>query len=294
MEAVIAEATHHIKIDHVFYRFQWEGRVLSEVFRADEATFFGAEEKDDVVVIGVLTLAVVADRFEQKRGARTVVVGTVVDGWSALVQAVFAAHADVVVVGTKDDCARLVIVNESGEVVSRAVALFHTYGEAHFLGFLSQFFSGCLIAHKEYWNVDGVDGLEKFRNIRGRFFRVDQEHCSCTFGFSKFKSLIHAMVSCISAVRVNAVWRTNVKYGYFPFKILALVVVVGAVFFDDTVTNAQRFSGDFTIAAVGHGVEIHMRNEDFFAQFEARLIVIYSSIFRYWKGLAVAVFTVGL
>ena len=113
--------------------------MLSEVFRADEATFFGAEEKDDVVVVGVLTLAVVADRFEQKRGARTVVVGPVVDGWGTFVQAVFAAHTDVVVVGTKDDCARLVIVNESGEVVSRAVALFHAYGEAHFLGFLGQF-----------------------------------------------------------------------------------------------------------------------------------------------------------
>jgi hypothetical protein len=33
-----------------------------------------------------------------------------VDGWSAFVQAVFAAHTDVVVVGAKDYCARFVIV----------------------------------------------------------------------------------------------------------------------------------------------------------------------------------------
>ena len=102
------------------------------------------------------------------------------------------------------------------------------------------------------------------------------------------------MVGCISAVRVNAVWRTNVEYGYFTFKVLALVIVIGTVFFDDTVSYAQRFSGDFAVTAIGYGVEIHMRNEDFFAQFKARLIVIYGSIFWYWKGLAVAVFTVGL
>ena len=216
------------------------------------------------------------------------------DGWGTFVQAVFAAHTDVVVVGTKDDCARLVIVNESSKVISRAVALFHAYGEAHFLGFLGQFFSGCLIAHKEYWDVDGVDGLEKFRNIRGRFFRVDQEHCCRAFGFGQFEALVHAVVGCISAVRVNAVWRAHVEYGYFTFKVLALVIVVGTVFFNDTVSYAQGFSGDFAVAAVGHGVEIRMRNEDFFAQLKARLIVIYGSIFWHWKGLTVAVFTVGL
>ena len=216
------------------------------------------------------------------------------DGWSAFVQAVFAAHTYVVIVGAKHYSACFVVVNESGEVVSCAVALFHAYGEAHFLGFLSQFFGRCLIAHKEYWDVDGVDGLEKFRNVRSRFFRVDQEHCSCTFGFGQFKSLVHAVVGGISAVRVHAVRRAHVEYGYFTFKVLALVIVVRTVFFHDTVSYAQCFSRDFAVAAIGHWVEIHMRNEDFFAQFEARLIVIYGSIFWYWKGLAVAVFTVGL
>ena len=188
------------------------------------------------------------------------------NGWGTFVQAVFAAHANVVIVGTKDDRARLVIVNESGKVVSRAVALFHTHGKGHFLGFLGQFFSGCLVAYKQDWNVDGVDGLEEFRNIRGCFFRVDKEHCCCAFGFGQFESLVHAMVCCIGTVRVNAVWRTHIEHGYFTSKVLALVIVVRTVFFDDAVSNTQRFSGDFTIGAIGHWIEIYMRDEDFFAQ----------------------------
>ena len=61
-----------------------------------------------------------------------------------------------------------------------------------------------------------------------------------------------------------------------------------------TISYAHVFPEIFAVAAIGHWVEIHMRNKDFFAQFKARLIVIYGSIFWHWKGLTVAVFTVAL
>ena len=55
--------------------------MLCEVFRADEAAFLGAEEEDDVVVVGVLTLAVLPGRFEPKGSPRTLIVRPVANGW---------------------------------------------------------------------------------------------------------------------------------------------------------------------------------------------------------------------